>query len=148
MRQQAFHAMLAEFFRITGSADAKTLPGVGHCRCLGRDVALYYDDKVDPSNVHAYVDLGSVTPARQAAVFRTLLLRHPSYKRTHSAVLGLDPHTDRIVLVAQITMDHTLNGQRMSAILTQLIQQAHIWRKPQPAVRFGAGKTRSLRRPS
>lgn len=148
MTRQVFQAMLGELFRLTGAVDAQALPGVGHCRCFGLDVALYYDDATDPSNVHAYIDLGSVAPALQPAVFRALLLRNPSFKRTHSAVLGLDADTNRIVLVARIALDDTLSGRRMAAILTQLIRHAYVRQARQPSVRFRGGKARAFRQPS
>jgi hypothetical protein len=148
MKQRAFQAMLAELFRVTGSAGTRALPGVGHCRCFGLDVSLYYDDKIDQSSVHAYIDLGPVSPARQREVFRKLLLRNPNHRPTHSAVLGLDADTDRIVLVARIALDDTLSGQQMATILAQLIKHAHVWRLPTPSVRLGTGKVRALRRPS
>jgi hypothetical protein len=146
MTQQTFQAMLAELFQVTGTVGAQAQPGVGHCRCFGLDVALYYDDQLDRSSVHAYIDLGAVAPARQSEVFRKLLLRNPNHRPTHSAVLGLDVQSDRIVLMARIALEPAMSGKRMAAILTQMIKHAYVW--PKPSVRFGAGKARVWRRPS
>lgn len=148
MTERAFQALLAELFRVTGATDAQARPGLGRCRCEGFDVALYHDEGDDPSNVHAYIDFGPVAPARQREVFRALLLRNPSFRPAYSAVVGLDADTNRIVLVARIALDATLNGRRLAAIVTQMIREAGAWLVPKPPVRFGAGKARALRRPS
>jgi hypothetical protein len=148
MTQQAFQAMLAELFRVTGSCEARALPGVGHFRCSGLDVAVYYDEGIDPSNVHAYVDFGPVAPTREQEVFRTLLSRRPSFMPTHSAVVGLDADSNRIVLVARIAFDETLDGRRVAAILTRWIREVGTWLAGKPALRLATGKPRALRRRS
>lgn len=148
MTQGAFQALLTDFFRATKSTHVQVLPGAGHCRCFGLDMALYYDHKADPWKVHAYMDFGTVAPARQHEVFRALLLRSLRFGVAHHAVLGVDESSGRIVLVARIRFDRTFSGERMAAILLRLIRQAGVWSVPKPALRVGAGKTRSVRRPS
>ena len=148
MRQQAFQNLLADFFQAAGCDDGQAEPGMGRCRCQGLGVALYYDDRIDPSSIHGYVDLGTVAPSRQREVFRSLLLRNPSFRQEHSAVLGLDAESDRIVLVARIAFQEALSGERLAAILAHWIEKVFVLRKPKPAVRFGTGKPRTLRWPS
>jgi hypothetical protein len=142
VKQKAFQALLAEFFQVAGCGDSESLPGMGRGRCHGREVALYYDDRIDPSNIHGYVDLGIVAPARQGEVFRSLLLHNPSFRQEHSAVLGLDAESDRIVLVARIAFQEALNGERLAAILAHWIQKVFVMQEPKRPVRVGTGKGR------
>ena len=148
MTQHAVQALLADFFQVSGCADPQAQPGVGRCRCHGLDVALYYDDHLDPSSIHGSVDLGTVAPSRQREVFRSLLLRNPSFQPEHSAVLGLDAESDRVVLVARIAFEDELSGQRLAAILTHWVQKVFVLHRPKPALRFSAWKPRTLRWPS
>lgn len=148
MTQQTFQALLDEFFMVAGGADCQSRPGMGRCRCYGTVVGLYYDERVDASSIHGYVDLGTVAPARQREVFRSLLVRNPSFRPGHSAVPGLDAESDRVVLVVRIALEDALDGRRLAAILSHWVRQVFVLHKPRPAVRFVAGRPRTLRWPS
>ena len=148
MTERAFQDLLADFFREAGSNDAHALLRSGHCRCAGKEVALYYDDRIDAANVHAYVDFGLVARHRQADVFRALLSCTPKVESTHSAIVGLDGTSDRIILVARITFDPSLSGRRLATIINRMIQEVGGWVRPSAAMRVRTGKPRAQRRPS
>lgn len=145
MSEQVFQALLSELFDVVGFTRARASAGVGHCRCYGVDVTLHYDERIDPSNVHAYVDVGVIPPAHQHDVFRTLLSRNLRFGSGHRAVIGLDGNTDRIVLVARIALDDTPSGRDMADTLMRMIRHVQAWCMPKPPVRMWMGRSRAGR---
>lgn len=146
MSERLFQALLAELFDVAGVTQAKASAGVGQCRCAGVDLVLHYDERIDPSNVHAYVDFGIIPPARQHDIFRTLLSRNLRFGCDHRAVIGLDGDADRIVLVARIALDDTPSGRAMADTLMRMIRQVQAWCSPRPPVRMWMGRPRAGRR--
>lgn len=148
MKHAAFRALLADLFVAAGAVDGEALPGAGRLRFRGCDVALYHDERLDPWNIHVYIDLGAVPRARQREVFRALLMHKLQVAPPHRSVVGLDPEADRIVQVTRIACDAVLDGERLAAILRQLVGQADAWRSPKAAVRPPSGWRRTWPRPS
>jgi hypothetical protein len=150
--QQAFQVLLADLFDAPGCSSSLALPHAGHCSYAGVDVAIYFDAATDPSHVHAYIDFGRVAPARQREVYRKLLSCNLGLAPKHRAIVGVDAGTERVVLVARVCFDDTLNGERLAAILRRLIRKVDAWRlsaEHAPTVRIAAsGRTRVRRPPS
>jgi hypothetical protein len=114
MKEPEFKSLCRNISHALQQPDADSLGEHGRIEIDGVDIALFFDEQVNPDMLFCYVDMGPVAEAARTEVYGQLLTMNLLSGAKTNGVYSLDPTSGNAVFVVHFMNPETLDAAQLA----------------------------------
>lgn len=117
MKEAEFKRLCRNVTRALHHADAESLGEHGHIVIDGVDIALFFDEQVNPDMLFCYVDMGPVAEPLRTEIYAQLLTMNLLSGAKTNGVYSLDPASGNVLFVVHFMHPEQLDAAQLAEAL-------------------------------
>ena len=114
MKEPEFKSLCRNISHALQQPDADSLGEHGRIEIDGVDIALFFDEQVNPDMLFCYVDMGPVAKAARTEVYGQLLTMNLLSGAKTNGVYSLDPASGNALFVVHFMNPETLDAAQLA----------------------------------
>jgi hypothetical protein len=114
MKETEFRSLCRSISRALQQPDAEALGEHGRIEIDGVDIALFFDEQVNPDMLFCYVDMGPVAEASRAEIYGQLLTMNLLSGAKTNGVYSLDPASGNAIFVVHFFNPEALDAMQLA----------------------------------
>jgi hypothetical protein len=114
LKETEFRNLCRNISRALQQPDADALGEHGRIAIDGVDIALFFDEQVNPDMLFCYVDMGPVSAASRTEVYGQLLTMNLLSGAKTNGVYSLDPASGNALFVVHFMNPETLDAAQLA----------------------------------
>jgi hypothetical protein len=117
VKETQFKSLCRNVSRALRLPDAESLDEHGHLTVDGVDIALFFDEQVDPDMLFCYVDMGPVAEPLRTEIYGQLLTMNLLSGAKTNGVYSLDPASGNVLFVVHFMHPEKLDAAQLAEAL-------------------------------
>jgi hypothetical protein len=114
MKETEFRSLCRNISLSLQQPDAEALGEHGRIEVDGVDIALFFDEQVNPDMLFCYVDMGPIADAARTEVYGQLLSMNLLSGAKTNGVYSLDPASGNAIFVVHFMNPETLDAAQLA----------------------------------
>jgi hypothetical protein len=114
MKETEFRSLCRNISHALQQPDADSLGEHGRIAIDGVDIALFFDEQVNPDMLFCYVDMGPVAAASRTEIYGQLLTMNLLSGAKTNGVYSLDPASGNALFVVHFMNPETLDAAQLA----------------------------------
>jgi len=114
MKETEYRSLCREVSSALQQPDIESLGEDGHIEIDGVDIALFFDEDVNPDMLFCYVDMGPVPEAARTEIYGQLLTMNLLSGAKTNGVYSLDPTSGNALFVVHFMQPETLDAAQLA----------------------------------
>lgn len=114
MKETEFRSLCRNISHALQQPDADSLGEHGRIEIDGVDIALFFDEQVNPDILFCYVDMGPVATASRTEIYGQLLTMNLLSGAKTNGVYSLDPASGNAIFVVHFMNPETLDAAQLA----------------------------------
>ena len=152
MQEAEFKKLCRNISRALRQPDAESLGNHGRIEIDGVDIALFFDEQINPDMLFCYVDMGPVPESSRAEIYEQLLTMNLLSGAKTNGVYSLDPASGNAIFVVHFMNPDALDAAQLAEAFKIYASQTNSLRalmaEEDQKEEDGAGMLANERRPS
>ena len=125
MKEKEFKALCRKVCMALGHPAPDTLGDHGRITIDGVEIALFFDEQVNPDMLFCYVDMGPVPEAMRTDMYAQLLTMNLLSGAKTNGVYSLDPNSGNAIFVVHFMQPEKLDTQMLAQAFTVYATQTN-----------------------
>jgi hypothetical protein len=114
MKETEFRSLCRDISRALKQSDIEALGEQGRIGIDGVDIALFFDEQVNPDMLFCYVDMGPVAEASRTEIYGQLLTMNLLSGAKTNGVYSLDPASGNALFVVHFNNPEALDAAQLA----------------------------------
>ncbi|MFL6719037.1 MAG: CesT family type III secretion system chaperone [Burkholderiaceae bacterium] len=125
MKEKDFNALCRKVCTALNHPTPDTLSEHGRITIDGVEIALFFDEQVNPDMLFCYVDMGPVPEAMRTEMYAQLLTMNLLSGAKTNGVYSLDPTSGNAIFVVHFMQPEKLDAQQLAQAFTIYASQTN-----------------------